>query len=147
MSTRSAALLEMRRAAANSDWVFAAKTRSGHVEKSSLRKQHPPACRAAKIPVFPLYTLRHTCLKRWAGHMDPYTLAYLAGHADFSTTKRYVHPQTDTVREAIERAHKGKGGHTFGHTGIKTPKGSPQDPSSGVMNIIEKKEETEALDH
>jgi site-specific recombinase XerD len=35
--------------------------------------------------------------------MDPYTLAYLAGHSDFSTTRRYVHPQADTVRAALER--------------------------------------------
>jgi integrase len=34
---------------------------------------------------FPFYTLQHTCLTGWA-------LAYLAGHSDFSTTRRYVHP-------------------------------------------------------
>jgi len=28
---------------------------------------------------------------------DPYTLGYLAGHSDFSTTKRYMHPQAQTV--------------------------------------------------
>ena len=42
---------------------------------------------------FELYTLRHTCLTRWAPHMDPWTLAYLAGHRDMNITKRYVHPQ------------------------------------------------------
>jgi len=36
--------------------------------------------------------------------MDPYTLAYLAGHSDFATTKRYVHPQADSVREAMQKA-------------------------------------------
>lgn len=36
--------------------------------------------------------------------MDPYTLAYLAGHSDFAMTKRYVHPQAETVRAAMERA-------------------------------------------
>jgi hypothetical protein len=35
--------------------------------------------------------------------MDPWTLAYLAGHRDMSITKRYVHPQAETVRAAIER--------------------------------------------
>ena len=34
--------------------------------------------------------------------MNPYTLAYLAGHRDFSTTRRYVHPQA-----AIDRARHG----------------------------------------
>lgn len=51
-----------------------------------------------------MYDLRHTCLTRWSAHMDPYTLAYLAGHSDFSTTKRYVHPQADAVRAALDRA-------------------------------------------
>lgn len=51
-----------------------------------------------------MYNLRHTWLMRWSAHMDPYTLAYLAGHSDFSTSKRYVHPQADAVREALDRA-------------------------------------------
>ncbi len=51
--------------------------------------------------------------------MDPYTLAYLAGHSDFSTTKRYVHPQAETVRAAMERVRSAKGGHSFGHSNEK----------------------------
>jgi hypothetical protein len=47
--------------------------------------KHPKACTMAKVSEFPLYTFRHTCLTRWAAHMDPYTLGYLAGHSDFST--------------------------------------------------------------
>ncbi len=39
--------------------------------------------------------------------MDPYTLAYLAGHADFAMTKTYGHPQ-ETIRKAVENA---RGGH------------------------------------
>ncbi|MBM3727495.1 MAG: hypothetical protein FJW40_18995 [Acidobacteria bacterium] len=97
----AAALLEMRRAAAKSEWVFPAPTRSGHVEKSTLKKQHPRACQLANVTAFPLYTFRHTCLTRWAAYMDPYTLGYLAGHGDFSTTRRYVHPQAHTIVEAI----------------------------------------------
>jgi hypothetical protein len=31
-------------------------------------------------------------------------------------TKRYVHPQEQTIRDAMERAGIAKGGHTFGHT-------------------------------
>ncbi|HXJ38757.1 MAG TPA: hypothetical protein VNH18_05735, partial [Bryobacteraceae bacterium] len=46
------------------------------------------------------YTFRHTCLTRWAGILDPYTLA-LAGHSDFPTTRRYVHPNLNTAREAL----------------------------------------------
>jgi integrase len=116
LTQRSAALIEMRRAAIAGEWVFPAPTRSGHMEKSSLKRQHPKARKLAKIGGFPLYTFRHTCLTRWAAYMDPYTLAYLAGHADFATTRRYVHPQSHTIIEAIERARNAQGGHKNGHT-------------------------------
>lgn len=43
----------------------------------------------------------HTCLTRWAPFMDPWTLAYLAGHRDMSITKRYVHAQEYSARAAI----------------------------------------------
>jgi hypothetical protein len=49
---------------------------------------------------FVLNTFRHTCLTRWATFMDPDTLAYLAGHYDFSTHAA-VHPQAHKAREAI----------------------------------------------
>jgi integrase len=116
LTQRAAALIEMRRAAArSSEWVFPAETQSGHIEKSSLKKQHSNACKLAKLAPFPFYTFRHTCLTRWAVYMDPYTLAYLAGHSDFSITRRYVHPQVQTIRDALERARKGQGGHSSGH--------------------------------
>jgi integrase len=84
--------------------VFPAATRSGHIEKSSLKTQHHKAVALAKVEPFTLYTVRHTCLTRWAVRMDPCTLAHLAGHCDFSTTERYVHPQEQTVLAAMERA-------------------------------------------
>ena len=110
LTQRTADILETRRRTAEGEWVFPAPTRSSHIEKSSLKKQHPKACTLAKVTEFPLYTFRHTCLTRWAAHMDPYTLGYLAGHSDFSTTRRYVHPQVQTVRDAMERARNGQSG-------------------------------------
>ncbi len=44
---------------------------SGHIEKSSLKKQHQRAIKESKVPAFVLYECRHTCLTRWAEHMDP----------------------------------------------------------------------------
>src|SRR5687767_9450425 len=70
------ALLEMRRARNRGDWVFPASTRSGHMEKSTLKKQHRKALTLAKVEAFKFYTLRHACLTRWSAHMDPDTLAY-----------------------------------------------------------------------
>ncbi len=117
LTPRTAALLSMRRGLRSEEWVFPARTRSGHIEKSSLKKQHRKAIALAKLEPFTLYTFRHTCLTRWAEYMDPYTLAYLAGHSDFSTTKRYVHPQEETVLAAMERVHEARGIHSFDHSG------------------------------
>ena len=66
----------MRLAKANgSSWMFPALTKSGHIEPSSLKKQHVKAIAEAtrilreetrkddaELVPFELYTLRHTCL-------------------------------------------------------------------------------------
>jgi integrase len=104
LSKRTKTMLKRRRN--GSEWVFPANTKSGHVEPSSLRKQHFRTCEKAKVARFVFYDLRHTCLTRWASYLDAFTLAYLAGHRDISTTKRYVHPQPETVRKALERARR-----------------------------------------
>jgi site-specific recombinase XerD len=130
MTARVKAILEMRLAKTNNNaWIFPAPTKSGHIEPSSLKKQHIKAIAEAtrmlreatrnedaQLAPFELYTLRHTCLTRWAPHMDPWTLAYLAGHRDMNITKRYVHPQEQTLRAAMDRVHEEKSRHTFGHT-------------------------------
>jgi integrase len=130
MTPRVRELLSMRLSKmTGSAWVFPAPTKSGHIEPSSLKKQHLRAMAEAtqilrqetgddsrKLEPFELYVLRHTCLTRWAPHMDPWTLAYLAGHRDMNITKRYIHPQEQTIRTAMDRAQVAKGGHTFRHT-------------------------------
>jgi integrase len=112
LTNRVGALLEMRKATSTWQWVFPAQTQSGHIEQSSLKKQHAKACKIAGIEYFPLYTFRHTCLTLWSTYMDPYTLAYFAGHSDFATTRRYVHPNLETGRKAMERAREAQGGHS-----------------------------------
>ena len=114
--------------------MFPAPTSTGHIEKSTLKKQHKKALAAAKVEPFTLYTFRHTCLTRWAAFMDPYTLAYLAGHSDFSTTRRYVHPQADTIKAAIEKA---RGGHRIGHSESETTESTKP---SAVKSPIASKE-------
>ena len=55
----------------------------------------------------------------YAGHadnMDPYTLAYFAGHSDFGSTRRYEHPNKESSRAAMERAGVAGGGDNSGHT-------------------------------
>lgn len=115
-SQRVQGILEMRKGQSASDWIFPAPTRSGHIEPSSIKKQHAAAIKAAEVQPFVLYTLRHTCLTRWARHMDPFTLHVLAGHTDMNTTKRYIHPNEAHIREAMAKVW---GRHSFGHSDEK----------------------------
>lgn len=100
-------------------WVWPAPTRSGHVEPSSIRKQHAKAFKTMKesdpdkpTRPFVLYSLRHTCLTRLGqSGCDVWTLAKIAGHSSITISSRYVHPSEDTVLAAVERL----GGHKIGH--------------------------------
>ena len=116
MSGRVVAIMTARLDRFDSDWVFPAPTKSGHAEPSTIKDHHAKTIARAQVPPFVLYTLRHTCLTRWASCMDPYTLAFLAGHRDFSTTRRYVHPQAETIRAAMERAREARGGTRIGQS-------------------------------
>jgi integrase len=137
LTQRAAGVVEMRQGfRMDSPWVFSAPTASGHIEQSSIKKLHAKACKLAGVEYFAPYTLRHTCLTRWATTMDPYTLAYLAGHSDFATTRRYVHPRPETVLEAIGRAERHQGGHKLSTVPTTPEKSGPGED----MQIIEKVE-------
>jgi integrase len=107
-------------------WAWPAPTRSGHVEPSSLRKQHAKAFKtlsdeAAKrnekpVRRFVLYSLRHTFLTRLGqSGCDVWTLARIAGHSSINISARYVHPSEDAVLDAISRLS----GHKIGHTQMR----------------------------
>jgi integrase len=104
-------------------WVWTAPTRSGHIESSSLKKQHANAFRRLKEDAaensdrpprpFVLYSLRHAFLTRLGeSGCDAWTLARIAGHSNVSMSSRYVHPSEDAVLTAMERL----GGHKIGHS-------------------------------
>jgi integrase len=126
MTPRVRGILEARWKAAGKPaegWVWAAPTRSGHVESSSLKKQHKKAFElvakeAAKnnlkpVRPFVLYSLRHTFLTRLGeSGCDAWTLARIAGHSSIAISTRYVHPSEDAVLAAVARL----GGHKSGHS-------------------------------
>jgi len=126
MTPRVRGILQARWKAAGKPadgWVWAAPTRSGHIESSSLKKQHARAFKtleeeAAKtnekaIRPFVLYNLRHTFLTRLGeSGCDAWTLARIAGHRNVSMSSRYVHPSEDAVLTAMARL----GGHKIGHS-------------------------------
>jgi integrase len=56
-------------------WIWPAPTRAGHVDRSSLKKQHKKAVRISGVRPFVLYSLRHTFLTRLgASGCDAWTL-------------------------------------------------------------------------
>jgi integrase len=106
-------------------WVWSAPTRSGHFEKSTLKKQHKKALRLSRVRPFVLYSLRHRCLTRLGeSGCDAWTLARIAGHSSVGMSARYVHPSEDAVLAALDRLS----GHNSGHSGNipeKTLAGQP----------------------
>ncbi len=88
-------------------WCWPAGTRSGHLESTSLEKQHVKAVRASGVRAFCLYALRHTFLTRLgASGCDAWTLARIAGHSNIRMSSRYVHPGEDAVLSAMSRLHE-----------------------------------------
>ena len=107
-------------------WVWPAPTRSGHMEPSSLRKQHRKTLRLSGVRPFVLYALRHTFLTRLGeSGCDAWTLARIAGHSDIRISARYVHPSQDAVLRALERLS----GHNSGHN-LETPR---ERPTGGLL--------------
>lgn len=104
-------------------WVWPASTRSGHLESSSLKKQHAGTFKRLSeetrnntkaVRTFVLYSLRHTFLTRLGeSGCDAWTLARIAGHSSIAMSTRYVHPSEDAVFTALEKLS----GHKFGHNG------------------------------
>ncbi len=136
MTDRVRGFLDMRLSRfGESGWLFPAETRSGHVEPSSIRKQHTKALTASGVVPFELYVLRHTCLTRWAKWMDPFTFHRVAGHADMKTTMRYVHPSDAEMDEAIIKARDAERGHSSGHSRENAAPSEAQ--KSGVSSCYE----------
>jgi integrase len=94
-SPRVLAIVKAR--ATGSPWVFPCEgrkpTASGHIEESSIKKQHAKALKNSKVAPFVRYDIRHCWNTRLA--QDPNVSAAVhqkaAGHQNFQTTLRYIH--------------------------------------------------------
>jgi integrase len=106
-------------------FVWPAPTTSGHIEPSSLKKQHTRGLKLAKVRPFVLYSLRHTFLTRLGqSGCDVWTLARVAGHSSITISARYVHPSENAVLDAMERLS----GHNFGHSAKRAIAGKDTEP-------------------
>jgi integrase len=123
---RVMAVLEMRRSGSASQWVFPCATKSGHMEGTTLKKQHAAAIKAAQVPPFVIYDFRHTRITRWAKVLLLPVVQRLAGHTDISTTMRYVHLSDADVRAAMAKEQEDRSRHTSGHTSAEI--NSPDSP-------------------
>ena len=117
MTPRVRELLERRWVAAGKlleGFVWPAPTKSGHMDHSTLKKQHARTFRTLNdeakrtgqpiLKPFVLYSFRHTFLTRLAeSGCDAWTLARIAGWSDISISKRYVHPSEEAVLTALAR--------------------------------------------
>lgn len=102
-SPRVLEMLRRRRVEVPGEFVFPAATKSGHADVSTLRKLHRNAVAASGVEAFVVYSMRHTCVTRWAeGGLDPFTLKKLAGHSNSTTTLGYVHMGDSASRKALE---------------------------------------------
>jgi integrase len=105
-------------------FVFPAPTASGHIEPSSIKKQHGNALKLSGVQPFVLYSLRHSFLTRLgASGCDAWSLSRIAGHSTIAMSTRYVHPQADVMLSAMDRLTSNDG-HSFGHS-----------PESGVLAL------------
>jgi integrase len=85
-------------------WVWPANTASGHIQSSTMIKQHRRALRRSGVRPFVLYSLRHTFLTRLGeSGCDAWTLARIAGHSSITMSARYVHPSQDAVMNVFAR--------------------------------------------
>jgi integrase len=114
MTPRVRALLQTRWEAADrplEGFIWAATTKSGHIDHSTLKKQHVRALKLSGVRPFLLYSLRHSFATRLAPHVDAWTLCKVMGWASLSVAMRYIHPSDEQVLEAISVL----GGHNSGH--------------------------------
>jgi len=135
MTLRVRAILERRWEEAKKpqdDWIWPAPTKSGHVEPSTLKKQHRNTIKASKLSPFVLYSLRHTFLTRLgASGCDVWTLARIAGHSSLAMSYRYVHPSEERVLDAMNIF---LGGHKTGHSEQNEPERESDPVSEELVN-------------
>jgi integrase len=118
LTPRVRALLEARWETAGrpaEGWIWPAPTKTGHIDHSSLKKQHRTALRLSGVRPFVIYSLRHTFATRIAPHVDAWTLCKVMGWSSLSVAMRYIHPSEDRVLSAFSSLGGHKNGHTASH--------------------------------
>lgn len=90
----------------NENWIFpSARSKSGHLEEP--KKSWAALLRKAEINDLHLHDLRHTLGSYMnASGSDAMLIKSMLGHDDIKSTQIYVHPRSEIVRQAAEKAQK-----------------------------------------
>jgi integrase len=105
-------------------WIFARPSNpSKHITDALTKGQHRKALDDSGVKDFVPYTLRHTALTRFgvAAGNNVFAVAQIAGHASLSTTKRYVHPEAEAIKQVFA-ASQLRVGTKLGTAGKKSRK-------------------------
>jgi len=126
-----ASLDVLRRRLAETEGPYVFPGKGDHNQPlADLHKTHQAALRLAQIdPPFRLYDFRHTFGSRTAmAGVDLPTLKELMGHADISTTMRYVHPTPEHKRKAVQKLEDYNRDQVFAlhDPNVRSPQKSPQ---------------------
>jgi len=125
LTEKTIGALRQRIAKANGPYIFPHR-HDPERPLTTVRKAHEDALRkAAIVPRFRLYDLRHTFGSRTAmAGVDLPTLKELMGHSHISTTMRYVHPTPEHKRDAVRKLERFNAEQLF--TTYEERSGSPQ---------------------
>jgi len=125
LTSRSRAMLEGRRKAAQSFCVFA-EGDGRPLLNTSLAHQHAKIRRALGLPAeFVLHSLRHTfCTRLGEAGAEAFLIQRLAGHHSVTVSERYVHPTPESAVLAIRRLDAANRGLSGERTGTRTSTGT-----------------------
>jgi integrase len=76
-------------------------TKTGHIDHSTVKKQHRNALKLSGVRFFVLYSLRHSFATQIAPRVDAWTLCRIMGWSSLSVAMVYVHSSEDRVLEAF----------------------------------------------
>jgi integrase len=96
-------------------WIWPSPTNSGHIDHSTLKKEHRRALQLSGVRPFVLYSLRHSFATRIAPHVDAWTLCKIMGWSSLSVAMAYIHPSEDRVLNAFSDM----GGHNSRHSDVR----------------------------
>jgi integrase len=108
LTSRAQELLESKRQAARTNWVFTNEAGDGPLSVNTVESQQAKLRTLLKLREdFVLHGLRHTFLTRLgASNVDAFTPMRIAGHSTVAISQRYVHPTPETMEAAFERLRK-----------------------------------------